>query len=400
MYLKRLELTHFRNYTRSEIDLPARINVVQGENAQGKTNLLEAIYYLATTRSSRASTDRQLIQWSARETEVIPYARVTGVFERSDEEHTIESTLTLEPRESGAPDDTVFRRQIRVDGVARRAMDVVGRLTVVLFLPEDITLVSGSPGDRRRYLDITLCQIDTAYCRALSRYGRIMRQRNALLRRIGEGAAEASELAYWDEQLVKLGALVLARRYWAMGELGRRVREIQPALTAGAEKLALSYENSIAEKGGLPPATIDALASMQPEALTDVLRRALRAVRREEIARGVTVIGPHRDDLRFLLNGADATIYGSRGQQRTVALGLKLAETDFMAAEMGEMPVLLLDDVMSELDERRGQLLLARIQRAQQVLLTTTRLSDLSDAFLERAVLWRVVNGTIARAEA
>ena len=191
MYLRHLSLANYRNYARLEIDLQARIHVLQGENAQGKTNLLESIFYLATTKAPLASSDRQLISWAAND-EVIPFARAQALFVRAGEEHTIETTLVKEQRANSDSEEASFRRQTRLDGVPRRAMDVVGKLNVVLFLPQDIDLVSGSPTRRRRYLDITLCQIDPFYCRSLSRYNRIITQRNALLRHIREGQARVA----------------------------------------------------------------------------------------------------------------------------------------------------------------------------------------------------------------
>ena len=163
MYLQHLSLTYFRNYARLEVDLPARVNVLQGDNGEGKTNLLEAVYYLATTRSPLAASDRQLIHWDA-EQEVIPYARAEVAFVRGGHDRSLEVTLAKEPQSPDEPDVTALRRQIRVDGVPRRAIDAVGQLVVVLFLPDDISLVAGAPGTRRRYLDITLCQIDPVYC--------------------------------------------------------------------------------------------------------------------------------------------------------------------------------------------------------------------------------------------
>ena len=404
MLLKHLSLTNFRNFTRLELELPARVAVLQGENAQGKTNLLEAIYYLATTKSPLASSDRQLINWAA-DDDVIPFADVQAVFVRDDTEHSIAVTLVKERQLGDADDAMRFRRQIHFDGVPRRAMDVVGRLNVVLFLPQDITLISGSPSGRRRYLDITLCQIDRTYCRTLSRYNRIVTQRNALLRRIREGQAGPNELNYWDAQLAEAGAFVLARRLWALGELNREIDTLHAELTGGQEHLVAEYQDSIASRGqaqvpdgeGTPGgADGGQVDPTHVEALAGVFRQALIAVRAEEIARAMTIVGPHRDDIRFLINGIDATIYGSRGQQRTAALALKLAEVALMRNETSEMPVLLLDDVVSELDQHRCGFLLETISHAQQVLITTTDLGFYANGFLDAATVWRVAGGTVA----
>lgn len=392
MYLTHLELTHFRNYARLEMDLQARLYVLQGDNAQGKTNLLEAIYYLATTRSPLASSDRELISWAAGE-QVIPYAQVAARYSRAGEEHSLDAALVLE-RQPGEPlERAAFRRQLRADGVPRRAMDIVGRLNAVLFLPEDIALVAGSPGERRRYLDVTLCQVDSAYCRALSRYNRVLAQRNALLRILREGRGDKTELAYWDEQLAHLGATVVSRRLWAAQRLGREGDRYQRALTAGEETLRPRYVASGELTAGLD---LDSDSLPDERTLQAALAKALGRARSQELARGMTLLGPHRDDLRLLVNGVDMTTYGSRGQQRTVALALKLAEMAFIREQTGEAPILLLDDVISELDERRGQCLLGAIGEAQQLFITTTTLADYPTEFIARAARWRVSRGVLS----
>jgi len=276
---------------------------------------------------------------------------------------------------------------------------VVGQLNVVLFLPEDIALVAGAPGIRRPYLDVLHCQIDGDYCRTLSRYNRVLTQRNALLKQLREGAVGLAELAYWDEQLAGLGALVLSRRLEACVALAEHAARFQQRLTAGRETLALRYQNSAAETDAAmtqDAVAQDAVAVACSEGEQNrLLGRALKRNLSEDRARGVTQVGPHRDDVRFAINGHDATVYGSRGQQRTVALALKLAEVELMAARMGEPPVLLLDDVVSELDRLRSDCLLETLDRAEQVLITTTDLHHLPEAFRERALLWQVQQGEI-----
>jgi DNA replication and repair protein RecF len=408
MFIRRLELYNFRNYARLEIDLSARIHLLVGDNAQGKTNMLEAIYYLATTRSPLAGQDRELIRWQADTEDVIPNAQLALQYTRHGEDHALEASLVREPAETGAPGEDVFRRQLRHDGVNRRAMDVVGRLNVVLFLPEDILLVSGSPGQRRRYLDVFLCQLDAHYCSTLSAYNRVLTQRNALLRRIRDGGARPGELPYWDSQLARLGAYVMARRMWAVARLDARTLETQRALTGGAEELRLRYEPTLAGRVALDEigaclrdpdrswGEVSAPATGALERLERTIDAGLQACQREEIARALTVLGPHRDDMRFILNGYDARVYGSRGQQRTVALSLKLSEVTLMNESVGEMPVLLLDDVLSELDRQRGHYVLERLAGAEQVLVTTTTLGEVPAAFSAGASVWRIQAGTAA----
>lgn len=388
MYLKHLSLLNYRNYARLEVDLQARIHVLRGDNAQGKTNLLEVIHYLATTKSPLAGSDRQMIRWAA-DRDVIPYAQVQATFVRAGVERAIEITLVKEVESEGGR--SALRRQILLDGIPRRAMDVVGKLNVVLFLPQDIGLVSGSPRERRRYLDMLLCQVDEEYCRALSRYNKVITQRNALLRQIRQRLSSPSELDYWDEQLARLGTIVLSRRQWATQALNEGAAGLQRALTGDTEDLVVIYQSSLAE-----------YASSRGEALwsqpggEDEFRRVLQLARVEESARGITLVGPHRDDLKLLLNGVDATIYGSRGQQRTIALALKLAEVGLIESQTGDTPILLLDDVISELDDQRCAFLLDSIAVAEQVLITTTKLDRFAPGLLESAALWQVVSGTLS----
>ncbi len=384
MYVRHLSLLRFRSYLHLELDLSANVHVFQGGNAQGKTNLLEAIYYMATTRSPLALSDRQLINWEVAG-EPIPNARLSVTFFRKGREHTLEAVLALEARE----ERQVFRRRLWLDGIPRRAMDVVGQLVVVLFLPDDVLLVAGSPSLRRRYLDVALCQLDAQYCQQLSRYQRVVTQRNALLRQIREGHSRPAELGYWNARLVEYGAYVLARRLWLVAALNRRATQLQHILTEGSESLQLTYTPTWIDR------EIASLTDATEQDLAEILAQRLQVLFPREIARAITLVGPHRDDLRFFINQIDATIYGSRGQQRTAALALKLAEAKVMEQELGEPPTLLLDDVVSELDRRRAQLLLKAVMDAEQVLITTTDLQTFPKGFLEQVVLWHVEGGQV-----
>jgi DNA replication and repair protein RecF len=384
MRLTHLSLHNFRNYVRLDLNLQSGVTVLFGDNAQGKTNLLEAIYYLATTRSPHAGTDRELVNWLAIEEEPLPYARLTGRVARGVSELTIEITLTQQPNNGNR-----FRKHIRLNGVAKRAMDILGQLTVVLFLPDDIALVFGSPSRRRRYLNATLCQIDPPYCRTLSRYNRIVTQRNALLRDLRERGGDAEQLAFWDERLVQHGAYLVARRHTALIALNKLAHDVHNDLTNGAERLRLRYQSSV---------EIEDQSEVEP--VERAFRAQLEELRRREIAAGMTLIGPHRDEVRFLIDDMDAGVYGSRGQQRTVALALKLAEVELMRQETGEHPVLLLDDVLSELDAQRRRFLMQRLDNGpQQVYITTTDTHTLSEGFLQHCQLWCVEMGRLSRME-
>lgn len=386
MRLIHLLLHNVRNYVRLDLDLSPGVTVLLGDNAQGKTNLLEAIYYLATTRSPHAGAERELVNWLAVEREPLPYARLVGQVVRGDSEFTIEITLTQQANHGQR-----YRKQMRLNGVNKRAMDLLGQLNVVLFLPEDIALVSGSPSGRRRYLDVMLCQIDPPYCRALSRYNRIVTQRNALLRDLRERGGDPAQLVFWDERLVEHGAVLVARRREALLALDELAHIIHSELTAGGERLHLRYAPSV---------ELDDQTGTV--AIAQAFKAQLQALRGREIPAGVTLVGPHRDEVRFLINDMDAGIYGSRGQQRTAALVLKLAEVDLMRRETGHRPVLLLDDVLSELDVHRRRFLvrwLASDDGPEQAIVTTTDLHNLPESFLARCQLWRVEMGRLTRTD-
>ena len=381
MRLTHLSLHNFRNYVRLDLDLEPGVTLLVGDNAQGKTNLLEAIFYLATSRSPHAGTDREVVNWLTTQQEPLPYTRLMGQVARGGGELSIEITLVQQENNSDR-----YRKQIRLNRVAKRAMDLLGQLNVVLFLPQDIDLVSGSPSGRRRYLDVTLCQVEATYCRALSRYNQILSQRNALLRDLRDrGSGSPEQMAFWDGQLVEHGARLVAGRRDAVESLDALARQVHRELTAAEERLQVSYEPSLGIAEGQTERQIEG-----------AFRDQLAALRQREMAAGMTLVGPHRDDVRFLIDDVDAGVYGSRGQQRTIALALKLAEVEFMHRRTGDYPVLLLDDVLSELDAQRRAFLMHALESGpQQSILTTTDLNALPNAFLQRCRLWRVEMGRL-----
>jgi DNA replication and repair protein RecF len=407
MYLTRLALTNFRNYAHLELDLTAGVTVIQGNNACGKTSLLEAIFYLATSRSPHASTDRELIRWGAN-SELLPFARVEAQVERSNGARThIEIVLMPAEEKARAADSSAARvsngrisKRIKVNGVGKRAMDLLGELNVVLFLPEDLDVVFGSPSHRRRYLDITLVQIDPRYGRALAKYNQIVEQRNGLLREFRERAYQPHELAIWDRQLIEEGTYLIARRAETIARYNQLVAQTHARLTEHHEQLQLVYQPSVTFDTTMP-------AEARYSEIARNFAQQLDALRARELSAGVTLIGPHRDDVRFVVTRdpstvtsgeamtMDATTYASRGQGRTIALALKLAEVRLMRAETGEDPVLLLDDVMSELDAARRAALAQAVQDTSQAIITTPDLADFSSEFVENARVWRVCDGML-----
>ncbi len=403
MLLTHLSLTHFRNYRQLELDFAGPLALLQGRNAQGKTNLLEAIFMLATSKPVHALNEREIVDWLAGE-EPIPYCRIAADTTIDGRATALEIILT--PRGDGVN----FTKQIKINGVAKRSMDLVGVLRAVLFLPEDIKLVDGGPSERRRYLDVALCQIDRTYCRALSAFQRVLLQRNSLLKNLRDqnvnptAPAVDAQLAFWDEKLVQHGAVVVARRHNFLGELERYARARHAELSAQREQLALHYLPSF-NPGHLSDSDFellgDGLLTELPAVTLDTATvsaaylRKLASRRSREIAAGTTLYGPHRDDLRFLANGRDLRTYGSRGQQRSAALSLKLAEVRAMTAATGTAPLLLLDDVMSELDAERRNTLLTVIEDVPQAIVTTTDWDDFAPGFRRRSQLFHVQSGQV-----
>ncbi len=397
MHIEHLSLTNFRNFARLELSLPQGAVLLYGANAQGKTSLLEAIYYLATSTSPYTTADWQLINWQV-EHDVLPFTRLSAdvVSQRSPLDR-VEITLVREVN-GGEPRT---KKDVRLNGVPKRVMDLVGQINVVMFLPRDLSLIEGSPAERRRYMNATLCQTDRAYCESLAIYEKLLPQRNALLRAIAEGNASASELEFWDQQLAEHGARLIAGRQRLLRELERLAQRVHLDLTGNQETLEVSYQPSFvptAEGDGqlsFNMLGLDLHRELTAEEIVPQFMEALQAHRAEQIERGVTLIGPHRDELRFQINQRDVGLYGSRGQARTAVLSLKLAELHWMRDAIGEWPILLLDEVIAELDATRRAYLLEQVNGASQAVLTTTDPGIFTPAFLARAARWRVVEGQI-----
>ncbi len=409
MNLTSLSLTNFRNYVRLELVLSDGLTLIQGANAQGKTSLLEAVYYLATSKSPHAGVERELVNWLARE-DANRFLRVQGRVRHTAPGAAAEQIDVILAPSNGSTAN--YGKRVRINGVVQRAIDLVGHLRVVLFLPEDIELVNGAPSVRRRYLDIALCQIEPDYCRSLSTYNQVIQQRNALLRQLRERGGNAQQLSFWDDQVVKLGAHLMQRRQWFISGLEMAARERQRALTDGRERLYLEYLPSVdpaqdpAQVANQLALAYDVIteghtpyAAHSTREIAEAFRAQLEAVRGREIAAAMTLLGPHRDDMRFLVQGRDLRTYGSRGQQRTATLALKLAEVEVMTQTTREPPVLLLDDVMSELDEFRRATLLQALDGVTQALITTTDWDDFTPDFRQRAHRLHVTEGRVAATE-
>lgn len=385
MRLNRLSLTNFRAFSRLEMDLPGRILVLVGDNAQGKTSLMEAVYYLATFASFQAGTDRQMINFTA-VNEPLAVARIVAEYERASQIHRLEVRIIQEPV---LPAGSRTRKEILLDGVKKGAAEAVGQFSAVIFLPQMTRIIEGSPDDRRKFLNMALCQAVPGYARALSDYTRVITRRNALLKMLAEQHGQPDQLVYWDNQLATLGSEMILARAVAVGQLENHAARLHQRLTAGSERLAIQYKPAI----DMQDMASDELTA---ETVQSAFKNTLQRVRAEEIARGVTVCGPHRDDLRFLCNDLDLGDFGSRGQVRTAMLSLKLAEVNWMRGQTGEWPVLLLDETLAELDLHRRADLQETLEECDQGILTTTDLHQFSEAFMAGCSIRRVTSGCVS----
>lgn len=367
--LRSLRLASFRGYAALDASFGPGPQLVWGPNAAGKTSLLEAVVLLAWGVSHRSTVDQELIRWGS------DVGRVEGEIG----EGRLEVAL-VRPGSAAAAGGS--RKRVRVNGVARRASALGAHLRAVLFAPEDMLLVSGSPTLRRAAIDRLAGQRWPAYADALATYGRALQQRNSLLRLIREEAASRDELRYWDGPFLAAGSEVVAGRQRLLVEL--------------AAPLAAAHAEIAPDEAAQAPLGLRYLTNAEPvpdESPTDALARRLRETADKEVWNGTTLVGPHRDDLAFELDGRDLAGFGSRGQQRTAILALKLAELDLLTARDGRPPLLLLDDVFSELDPARRSHLVRRIAALPQAFVTTTTLEDLDPALVEVATAWEVRAG-------
>jgi len=347
---------------------------------------------LATSNSFHASSDREIVNWHASDR----VTRLAASVEQHNEDVKIEIVIIdpTQPEKGSSADGEIpiiapndrQRKRIKINSVPKRAIDLIGLVTVVLFSPNDLGLVDGSPEERRRFLDRGLCQMQPHYCQALQKYRKIVTQRSALLKRIRENQEDPRMLDFLDEKLTELATMITFERRRMVDSLNQHVDELQAIISGGREHLTIVYRPSFL----IEPAW-DTMKTLQN------YREQLLEARRKEIRQGVCLLGPHRDDLEFLVNGVNMLTYGSRGQQRTVALASKLGELAFMRTVTGEEPILLLDDVFSELDFSRREYLLRQVLRHEQVLITATDFASSPEEILAKAHQYRVVSGEVIR---
>ncbi len=357
MIVKSLELKDYRNYDRLHVQFHEGINILYGENAQGKTNLLEAIYFSGTVKSHRGSRDRELIRFNKEE------AHIRTITDKGNVSHRIDIHLKLNKSKGAA-----------IDGIpVKRQGDLFGMLNLVFFSPEDLYIIKNGPAHRRRFLDLELCQLDKVYLYHLNSYNKALMQRNNLLKQITHDRSLLSSLSIWDEKLAEHGQIVINTRDSFINSINEVLISIHKKLTGGSEELLLLYE-----------------PDSKAEDMLDILTRS----RDKDLILKTTTAGPHRDDMSFMSNNIDLRKFGSQGQQRTAALSLKLAEIELVKAAIKENPVLLLDDVLSELDRNRQNLLLNSIGGLQTII-TCTGLEEFISHRFEIDKIFHVENGSV-----
>ena len=326
MYIEQLQLANYRNYSKEDLTFTKQVNLIIGENAQGKTNMMEAIYVLALTRSYRTSRERELIRWGE------DFAKIKGTVSKKERKIPLEITITNQGKKA------------KINHLEqKRLSSYIGAFNIVMFAPEDLTLVKGSPRIRRRFIDVELGQIQPSYIYHLMQYQRILKQRNHLLKQIQtRQTTDQTMLDILTEQLVEHAATILHRRFIFLEKLRIWAKDIHFKISRALETLHIAYH-----------ATIDVSEDALLEKISNEYLNKFNEIRQNEIDRGLTLIGPHRDDLTFYINDKNVQQFGSQGQQRTTALSIKLAEIELIYEEVGSYPVLLLDDVLSELDHHR-----------------------------------------------
>lgn len=368
MFVKTLSVKNYRNYDALTLDSFGNVNLIIGRNAQGKTNLLEALLVLALTKSHRTSKDKELISFG--DNQAVVSAEVEKKY----------GTVHLELQLSN------MGKRAKINSLEQRKLsDFVGTLNAVMFAPEDLEIVKGTPGIRRRFLDMEIGQVQPSYLFHLQQYQKVLLQRNNLLKQsFGKGPEVFTMLDIWNEQLAEHGVKIIKKRKQFIRKLQKWAQVIHEGITGGGEKLELSYIPSFGE------------ADEEDEAvLFKQFMIKLSQTKDQEIRRGVTLCGPHRDDLAFYINGNEAQVYGSQGQQRTTALSLKLAEIELIHEEIGEYPILLLDDVLSELDTYRQTQLIETFQSKVQTFITATGIESINASRLQDASIFHVQEGQV-----
>ena len=361
MFIESIELLNYRNYKQLHMDFHSGTNVLYGDNAQGKTNILEAVYVCSTTKSHKGSKDKEIVRFGEEESHIKMTVRRDGIPYRID--------MHLKKNRT---------KGVAVNGVPiKKASELFGIVNVIFFSPEDLNIIKNGPAERRRFLDLELCQLNKVYVYDLVQYNRVVVQRNKLLKEMDSDPSLKETLNIWDTQLVRFGSELIRLRTRFVEELNELIREIHFHLSGEREELEIRYEPNVT-----------------PETFEEELSRN----RNQELRQRLTLTGPHRDDLNFIVNGADIRKFGSQGQQRTAALSLKLSEIELVKRTVKDYPVLLLDDVLSELDGKRQEHLLSEISHIQ-TLITCTGLDEFVNSRFQMDKIFKIVEGTVESEE-
>lgn len=357
MFVKSLELCDFRNYSSLDISFSPGVNILYGDNAQGKTNILEAIFLGGTTKSHKGSKDKELIKMDK------PEAHIRLLIDKDGFTHKIDMHLKRNKTKG-----------IAIDGIPiKKSSQLIGLANMVFFSPEDLSIIKNGPGERRRFIDMELCQLDKVYLHNLTKYNKILNQRNHLLKQLGLNGNLLDTLCIWDMQLIDYGKAIVRRRAEFVEQLNDIIFDIHKRLSGGKEELFIQYD---------------------PNVLENQFENRLKTVQQKDMILKSTSVGPHRDDIQFTLKGIDLRKFGSQGQQRTSALSLKLAEIEMVKRVVGEKPVLLLDDVLSELDRNRQNYLLDSIKDTQTII-TCTGLEEFVNNRMVLDQIYKVNNGIV-----
>ena len=363
MYFKGIKLQNFRNYELEQVDFHPRVNIITGNNAQGKTNLLEALYMMSLAKSFRTSKDSEMIGFGK------AFGRIKA--ESYKDERSVEVEIILEEGQ----------KTVKIDGLkTNKISDILENNYIVIFSPEDLGIIKGEPEKRRKFINRELCQIKPVYYSNLSRYKKILQQRNYLLK---QDCIDPDVLSVWNQEFADTGSRIIRERTGFIAKLDRISKDIHHRITDGKENLSILYESNVPLKETLAEQTEEFLRKLQKNAQQDLFRKT-------------STVGPHKDDLNIAIDGIDIRSFGSQGQQRTAALSLKLAEIEIIKEETGEIPILLLDDVLSELDFSRQRFLISALREAQ-LFITTTEISDYVKNTLSDNYIFTVKGGKISR---
>ncbi|MEH7109194.1 DNA replication/repair protein RecF [Bacillus sp. JJ1764] len=372
MYIEKLALKNYRNYEDLSIEFENKVNVILGENAQGKTNVMESIYVLAMAKSHRTSNDKDLIRWDQ------DYAKIEGRVQKQHSSLPLQLVISKKGKKA------------RLNHIEQQKLSqYVGNMNVVMFAPEDLTLVKGSPQVRRRFIDMEIGQISPIYLHEISQYQKILQQRNHYLKMMQvKKQTNETMLEILTDQFIQMAVRIVVKRFEFLHLLEQWAKPIHHGISRGLEKLEIHYKPSV-----------EVLEEQDLSKMVNSFEEKFGKVRTREKERGTTLFGPHRDDLLFFVNDRDVQTFGSQGQQRTTALSVKLAEIELIHSEIGEYPILLLDDVLSELDDYRQSHLLNTIQGKVQTFVTTTSVDGIDHQTLKEASTFEVQSGTIKQVD-